>query len=111
MALRSPIGLNAEGRRDSFEWYPRLLRQGLPRIRMPPGDGSPDVVLAQTNEAGSYRENPLYNRPCILELSAEDQAWMDEMFRAASKVRDDSQAVKREAREVPPPSFSEARIP
>lgn len=78
----------AEGRRDSFECYPRQLRQRLPRIRVPLAGGDPDVVLdiqavlAQTYEAGSYRERLCYNRPCVPPLPAEDQAWTDELIRA-----------------------------
>jgi len=81
----------AEGKRDRFEWYPRQLRQRLPRIRVPLAGGDPDVmldlqgVLAQTYEAGSYRERLRYDRPCIPPLPAEDQAWADEFIRAAPK--------------------------
>jgi hypothetical protein len=81
----------AEGRRDFFEWYPRQLRQRLPRIRVPLADGDPDVVLdvqavlAQTYEAGSYHERLRYDRPCIPSLSAEDQAWADELIRASQQ--------------------------
>jgi hypothetical protein len=79
----------AEGRRDRFEWYPRQLRQRLPRIRVPLADGDPDVVLDvqavlnQTYEAGSYRERLRYDQPCVPPLSSEDQAWADELIRAA----------------------------
>jgi hypothetical protein len=78
-----------EGRRDLFRLYPRQLRQRLPRIRVPLADGDPDVVLdiqavlAQTYESGSYRERLRYDRPCVPSLSAEDQAWADELIRAA----------------------------
>jgi hypothetical protein len=81
----------AEGRRDRFEWYPQELRQRLPRIRVPLADGDPDVVLdvqavlAQTYEAGRYRERLRYDRPCVPPLPAEDQAWADELIRAAQQ--------------------------
>jgi hypothetical protein len=81
----------AEGSRDRFRLYPRQLRQRLPRIRVPLADGDPDVVLdvqavlAQTYEAGSYRERLRYDSPCIPSLSAEDQAWADELIRAAQQ--------------------------
>ncbi len=79
----------AEGLRDRFRLYPRPLRQRLPRIRVPLADGDPDVVLdvqavlAQTYEAGSYRERLRYDQPCVPPLPAEDQAWADEVIRAA----------------------------
>ncbi len=81
----------AEERRDRFEWYPRQLRQRLPRIRVPLADGDPDVVLdlqavlVQTYEAGSYRERLRYDRPCLPPLSAEDQVWADGLIRAAQQ--------------------------
>jgi hypothetical protein len=81
----------AEGLRDRFRLYPRQLRQRLPRIRVPLADGDPDVVLdvqavlAQTYEAGSYHERLRYDRPCIPSLSAEDQAWADELIRASQQ--------------------------
>ena len=79
----------AEGMRDRFRLYPRQLRQRLPRIRVPLADGDPEVVLnvqevlAQTYEAGSYRERLRYDRPCVPSLSAEDQAWADQLIQAA----------------------------
>ncbi len=82
---------SAEGMRDRFRLYPRQLRQPLPRIGVPLADGDPDVVLdvqavlAQTYEAGSYRERLRYDRPCVPPLSVEDQAWADERIRAAQK--------------------------
>jgi hypothetical protein len=87
------IGVNrAEGRRDRFEWYPRQLRQRLPRIRVPLAEGDSDVVLdvqavlSQTYEAGSYRERLRYDHPCVPPLAAEDQAWSDELIRAAQQA-------------------------
>jgi hypothetical protein len=81
----------AEGLRDRFRLYLRQLRQRLPRIRVPLADGDPDVVLdvqvvvAQTYEAGSYRERVRYDQPCVPSLSAEHQAWADELIRAAQQ--------------------------
>lgn len=81
----------AAGLRDRFRLYPRQLRQHLPRIRVPLADGDPDVVLdvqavvAQTYEAGSYVERLRYDQPCVPSLSAEDQAWADEVIRAAQR--------------------------
>ncbi len=77
----------AEGRRDRFEWYPRQLSQRLPRIHVPLAQGDPDVkldvqeVLAQTYQAGSYRERLRYDQPCVPPLTPEDQAWADELIR------------------------------
>jgi hypothetical protein len=71
--------------------YPRQLRQRLPRIGVPLADGDPDAVLdvqavlAQTYEAGSYRERLRYDRPCVPSLPAEDQAWADELIRTAQQ--------------------------
>ena len=82
----------AEGMRDRFRLYPRQLRQCLPRIRVPLADGDPDVVLdmqavlAQTYEAGSYRERLRYDRPCVPPLSAEDQTWANELIRTAQQA-------------------------
>jgi hypothetical protein len=81
----------AEGVRDRFELYPRQLHERLPRIRVPLADGDPDVVLDvqavlnQSFEAGSYRERLRYDRPCVPPLSAEDQAWADQLIRAAQQ--------------------------
>jgi hypothetical protein len=63
----------------------------LSRIRVPLADGDPNVVLdvqavvSQTYEAGSYRERLRYDQPCIPPLLAEDQAWADELIRAAQR--------------------------
>jgi hypothetical protein len=81
----------AEGLRDRFRLYPRQLRLRLPRIRVPLAEGDPDVVLdvqavvAQTYEASSYRERLRYDQPCVPALAAEDQAWADELIRAAQQ--------------------------
>jgi hypothetical protein len=70
----------AIGRRDTFDLYPRALRDRLPRIRIPLSNGDPDVVLdlqavlEQTCEAGSYRSRLNYRAPCQPALSPEHQA-------------------------------------
>lgn len=67
--------------RDLYDLYPRGLRDRLPRIRIPLADGDPDVVLdlqvvlAQTYEAGSYRDRLDYRTACTPPMSPEDQAW------------------------------------
>lgn len=79
----------ARGFRSDFNTYPRSLRERLPRIRIPLANGDRDVTLdiqaaiAQTYEAGSYRDRLKYNADCVPPLSAEDQAWATELIRAA----------------------------
>jgi hypothetical protein len=79
----------AKGRRDWFEIYPRTLRDRLPRFRIPLAGDDPDVVLdmqavlAQTYEAGRFRNRPDYDAPCVPPLSPDDQAWADRLIREA----------------------------
>ena len=76
----------AEGLRDAYELYPRRLRERLPRIRIPLADGDPDValdvqaVLAQTYDAGSYRDRIDYNHPCEPPLNPDDRAWAESLL-------------------------------
>lgn len=76
-------------RRDRFELYPRNLRDRLPRARIPLADGDPDVALdlpaglAQTYDAGRYRDRLDYAHPCLPALSPVDQAWADDRIREA----------------------------
>jgi hypothetical protein len=75
--------------RDLFDLYPRRLPERLPRIRVPLAAGDPDVVLdvqavlAQTYEAGSYRERINYETPCRPSLAGEDQAWANQRLQEA----------------------------
>ena len=77
--------------RIEFEVYPRLLRQALPKIRVPLSGDDPDVrldlqaVLAQTYEAGSYRDRIRYQAPCRPPLRPEDQPWADQLIQTAMK--------------------------
>lgn len=79
----------AEERRERFQVYLCRLRRRLPRIRIPLADPDPDVfldlqaVLAYSYEMGSYRDRLRYDRPCVPPLAPEDQAWADELIRAA----------------------------
>jgi len=79
----------AKERRDEYELYPARLRGKLPRILVPLAGDDPDVkleiqlVLAQTYDAGTYRERIDYSKPCVPRLPAEDQAWADELIRHA----------------------------
>ena len=80
----------AQGFRGDFDTYPRLLRERLPRIRIPLAAGDRDVILdvqaavAQTYDAGSYRDRLKYEAECVPLLSNEDQAWASEQIRLAS---------------------------
>ena len=82
----------AKGSRLEFEIYRRFVRQRLPRIRIPLAGDDPDVlldlraVLAQTYEAGSYRDRIRYHEPCRPPLPPEDQAWANELIQAAMKL-------------------------
>lgn len=81
----------AGGQREDFEFYRTRLRQRLPRILVPLADNDPDVVLdlqtvvAFTYDKDRYRERVRYDRPCVPPLPPEDQAWADELIRAASQ--------------------------
>jgi hypothetical protein len=89
----------AEGRRDRYELYPRRLGDRLPRIRIPLADDDPDVpldvqaVLAQTYEAGSYRDRIDYARPCDPPLSADAQAWANARIADAANPAPDAPAA------------------
>ena len=75
--------------RSKYEYYARTLRQRLPVIRVPLAAGDEDVkldlqaVVERTYDAGAYRYQVRYDRPCVPPLSPEDQAWADELIRKA----------------------------
>jgi hypothetical protein len=75
--------------RDRFSLYPRLLRERLPRIRLPLAAPDPDIVLniqavlARTYDAGGYAERLNYAAPCVSPLTPEDQAWADAIIHQA----------------------------
>ncbi len=79
----------ADGKRGRFQFYPRRLRNRLPRIAVPLAGDDPDVALdlqsslARVFEDGAYIDRVHYNKPCHPPLSAEDQAWAAEMIHAA----------------------------
>lgn len=81
----------ARGLRDRFQLYPRGLRRRLPRVRIPLAGDDPDAlldvqaVLAQTYEAGCYRDRLRYDAPCVPPLAPEDQAWADGLIREAPR--------------------------
>ena len=43
-------------------------------------------MLAQTYEAGRYRDRIRYDRPCVPPLPPEDQAWADKVIRDAARA-------------------------
>ena len=80
--------------RDTFELYPRRLRERLPRLRVPLAGSDPDVVLAlqaavaRVHDAGSYADRIHYDRPCAPSLPPDDQAWADRLFAEARRAAD-----------------------
>jgi hypothetical protein len=79
----------AKGCRDEYALYPARVHGKLPRVLVPLAGDDADVkleiqvVLAQTYDAGSYRERIDYSKPCVPRLSAEDQSWAGELIRQA----------------------------
>ncbi len=71
--------------RLDYELYPHRLREPLPRFGIPLADEDPDValdlqaVVVQAYDAGAYRQRIDYSRSCQPLLSAEDQAWANEL--------------------------------
>ena len=84
----------AQDSRDTFELYPRRLRERLPRLRVPLAGDDPDValdlqaVLARVYDAGGYADRLQYDRPCVPALSADDQAWADQRIAEARRNAD-----------------------
>jgi hypothetical protein len=78
--------------REEYELYPARLRGRLPRILVPLAGDDPDVkleiqlVLAQTYDAGRYRERIDYSKSCVPRLPAEDQAWADTLIHQAGST-------------------------
>jgi hypothetical protein len=79
----------AEGLRDEFDLYPFMLRDRLPRIRVPLANKDLDAVLDlqavldQAHEKGCFADRLRYDAPCRPPLSAQDQAWADSLIQAA----------------------------
>src|SRR5207248_1649918 len=77
---------------DWCQLYPCGLRRRLPRVRTPLADDDPDAlldvqaVLAQTYEAGCYRDRLHYDAPCVPPLAPDDQAWADGLIREAMQA-------------------------
>ena len=72
--------------RLDYELYRHRLREPLPRFGIPLADEDADValdlqtVVGQVYDAGVYRDRIDYSRPCQPPLSADDQAWANELI-------------------------------
>ncbi len=82
--------VNREGSaRAGYQLYARRLADRLPRVRIPLLKEDPDIVLdvqavlAQTYEAGRYRDRIDYGRPCEPPLTADQQNWAREILATA----------------------------
>ena len=68
-----------------YEVYPRSIQQPLPCIRIPLAGNDPDVgleiraALEQAYDAGSYDQRIDYAQPCQPPLSADIQAWVNQL--------------------------------
>jgi hypothetical protein len=78
--------------RRRFEVYPNVLRDRLPRLRVPLAAPDADVpldlqaALEYVYEDGDYGLRLRYDQPCVPALSDEDQRWADDCgaaFRSA----------------------------
>jgi hypothetical protein len=82
------ISVNRWPARNRFELYPCRLRDPLPTIGVPLADPDPDASLAlqgalkRVYTAAGYELRALYDEPCKLPLSPEDQAWASAQWRA-----------------------------
>ena len=82
----------AVGNRGRFQFYPRRLRDRLPRIAVPLTGDDLDVPLdlqaglARVYEDGAYRDRVDYAKPCHPPLSDEDQAWAADLLRLAKQT-------------------------
>ncbi len=72
--------------RNRYEVYPLLLRQRLPRLKIPLGDDDPDAVLdlqaalEQVYTEGRYARRIRYDQPCEPPLAPDDQIWAIEQL-------------------------------
>jgi len=71
--------------------YPISIRAALPRIPVPLRPGDPQVhlnlqeLLQEVYETGRYGRTLSYSRPPEPPLDADDEAWADELLKAAGK--------------------------
>jgi hypothetical protein len=90
--------VNRAESRQRFRCYLRTLRQPLPAIGVPLANGDKDArldlqaVVAQAYVNGGYRYRLPYDRPCRPPLDPADQAWADELIRAAGTAQSKPQA-------------------
>jgi hypothetical protein len=74
--------------RNRYELYARLLRERLPRLRIPLADDDPDATLdlqaalEQVYIDGRYGRRIRYDQPCEPPLSLDDQTWANERIAA-----------------------------
>ncbi len=75
--------------RNRFEFYPRRLRERLPRVRIPLADDDPDVVIDlqavvdHTYTIGVYRNRLRYGSDCVPPLPPDDQQWANTIIKQA----------------------------
>lgn len=75
------------GERDRFEVWPPTLRDRLPRIPVPLGSGTPDVILDlqavfdRNYDGGAYRRRINYNADALTPLVGDDALWADALLR------------------------------
>jgi hypothetical protein len=80
----------ADGPRGRYTMYRRSVREPLPRIGVPLAEPDPNVpldlqaALERVYDMGSYRDRINYAAACRPPLSAEDQAWADELVKQAT---------------------------
>ena len=91
------ISVNRATNRSRFEVYPLRLRNRLPTFNVPLSEDAADValdlqqVVTTTYDRGVYSLKVRYNRPCRPPLRPEDQAWADELIRAAGAAQSNPQ--------------------
>jgi hypothetical protein len=91
------VGVSRAPDREKFEMYPAVLEKRLPRFGIPLREPDPDVALdlqaifARCYENGGYADFIDYRKPPPVELSKEEQAWVENLLKEKS-VR-----VKRKA--------------
>jgi len=74
-------------RRQRSFFYPRFVRQRLPRVALPLRGGDAEVpldlqaLLDRAYEAGDYADQLDYSRPCVSRLRPDDEVWAQERIR------------------------------
>jgi hypothetical protein len=81
------VCLHRGGQGQRCEVWPIMLRQPLPRIRVPLADGDPDVVLDlqevfnRCYDRGGYARRMNYHREPPTPLQGDDAAWAEALLR------------------------------